>query len=235
MDLLALIKTLENYPSGHKKLDDPLFAEDLPPAKYTIYDSEEEDHLEFSDESNVKKKPCPVPNCKFEANSLLDFENHYNTSHRYSCVECKKSFTTPHYLDLHVEESHDSFFAVASLKKPMYCCYIEECKEKFWKPEERLEHGVTIHNLPKNFRFDQTHLKTKSNKKNKHNKNSMEVDLQEQKVQENKEKTKKFRFVNNKQRGFYTGKKFTDDGKIKENSVNMDAIMIDLKDCLPPT
>lgn len=64
---------------------------------------------------------CAVPGCKFSTDSLLDFENHYNATHRYSCSQCKKVLPSPHLLDLHIQEKHDSFFAVMALKKPSVC------------------------------------------------------------------------------------------------------------------
>lgn len=44
---------------------------------------------------------------------------HYNSNHRYVCVECKKSLPNPRLLDIHIQETHDSFFQVLSMKKSM--------------------------------------------------------------------------------------------------------------------
>jgi hypothetical protein len=55
-----------------------------------------------------------------------------------------------------------------------YCCYLEECKEKFKNTEERLDHCVKVHRLPKDFRFEQKPRKGKTKEK-KANKR-MEVD-----------------------------------------------------------
>ncbi|XP_013145900.1 PREDICTED: protein lethal(2)k10201 isoform X2 [Papilio polytes] len=90
-----------------------------------------------------------------------------------ACGRCGRALASPHLLDLHVQEEHDSFFAALAASRPSYCCYIEECKEKFLNPEERFDHCVKAHKLPKDFRFYQ---KPKI-PKNKNVKNdSMDVD-----------------------------------------------------------
>ncbi|CAG4934110.1 unnamed protein product [Colias eurytheme] len=209
-----LLEKLQIYGVGRRKLNDELFANEKP-IVLGVYDFDDEDLCH-----EVIKSTCSIPGCNFTTTSLLDFENHYN-SHRYSCCECKRVLPSPHLLDLHVQEAHDSFFAVSSLRKPSYCCYIEECKEKFMNPDERLDHCVKVHKLPKDFRFDQ---KPKA-KKQKKNSNAMEIDANSE--------PKKFVFTNNKQRSFkYTGKKFTKDEK-SGSSVNMDTAMSDLKESLP--
>lgn len=114
-----------------------------------------------------------------------------------------------------------------------FCCYIEECKDKFTNSDERLDHCVEVHKLPKDFRFDQKPKKCVKYKKNKGKKKEQreeEMDLDSQVKEE------KFTFYNNKRRGFakYTGKKFTKDVNEKSSQdVNMDEIVDDLKNSLP--
>lgn len=52
-------------------------------------------------------------------NSLMGYEEHYNTSHRYVCGTCHKRLPSPHLLDLHISETHDSYFEALAEKKPM--------------------------------------------------------------------------------------------------------------------
>lgn len=49
----------------------------------------------------------------------MELELHYNSIHRYTCATCHKSFASAHLLDLHLEETHDSYFAVQAERKPM--------------------------------------------------------------------------------------------------------------------
>lgn len=88
--------------------------------------------------------------------------------------------------------------------------------------EERLDHCVKIHKLPKDFRFDQR----PKHKKNKKNSQSMDID------DSNKgdKKEKKFCFTNSKQKGF---KKFTNDQQTSTGSVDVDEIMSDIRESLP--
>ncbi|GAB0097493.1 Protein lethal(2)k10201 [Sergentomyia squamirostris] len=96
---------------------------------------------------------CNVSNCEAHFENLESYENHYNSLHRFNCVECRKCFPSAHLLDLHLSESHDSFFLVSTKKQPMYCCYIEECSVLSWSPEERRDHCISVHKFPHNFRF----------------------------------------------------------------------------------
>lgn len=68
-----------------------------------------------------RKIVCNVPDCRYSCASVQDYECHYNSLHRYSCGECKKTLPNAHLLDLHLSESHDSYFAaqVAAGKRPM--------------------------------------------------------------------------------------------------------------------
>ncbi|CAH0713984.1 unnamed protein product, partial [Brenthis ino] len=209
-----LLNKLKTYGVGRRKLDDDLFKQNIPP-RLGIYDVDEEQFCHA-----VIQTACTVPGCNFTADSLLDFENHYNASHRFACSQCKKCLPSPHLLDLHLQEQHDSFFSVLAAKRPSYSCYIEECKEKFMTAEERLDHCVKIHKLPKDFRFD-----TKPKHKNKKKKpQSMEVDGGNGKTE------RMFAFNNNKQKGF---KRFTNDQQRSTASVDVDEIMSDIRESLP--
>ncbi|CAH2232007.1 protein lethal(2)k10201 isoform X2 [Pararge aegeria] len=220
MDTMDILSVLKKYGVGRRKLADELFSSDQPPPRLGIYDEDEENPCH-----TVTLTQCTVPGCNFTADTILHFENHYNSTHRYSCAKCKKVLPSPHLLDLHIQEQHDSFFAVMAVKKPSYCCYIEECKEKFMNAEDRLNHCVKIHKLPKDFRFD---YKPKQKTKKKKSQPKMETD-QTGTIH----KEQKFNFTNSRQKGFsYSGKKFTKEQE-SSASVDMDAIMTDLKDNLP--
>lgn len=211
-----LLYKLKVYGVGRRKLDDDMFKEK--PPRLGIYDTDEEQFYHATVQT-----ACTVPGCHFIANSILNFENHYNSSHRFACSQCKKCLPSPHLLDLHLQEKHDSFFSVLASKRPSYSCYIEECKEKFMNAEERLDHCVKIHKLPKDFRFD---LKPKQKNKKKNSSHSMDVDEEKKVV----DKEKMFCFSNSKQKGF---KKFTNDQKSSRGSVDVDGIMSGIRESLP--
>ncbi|XP_013188362.2 protein lethal(2)k10201-like [Amyelois transitella] len=222
MDMSTLLEQLDKYGVGRRKLDDHLFKDDPPLPRLGVYDVDDEDLCH-----EVITTTCAVPGCYYTTESLLSFENHYNSSHRYSCAQCKKVMPSPHLLDLHIQETHDSFFAVMAEKKPSYCCYIEECKEKFINAEERKSHCVKIHKLPKDFRFE-TNCKFQKQKKIKKRSSAMEVDGESSKDQ------KQFSFINGKQKFTYTGRKFTkNDEEKSKRHVNIDVVMEDLKESLP--
>lgn len=50
---------------------------------------------------------------------MLQYDQHYNSYHRFTCSQCSKSLPSSHLLDLHLMEAHDAFFAAQAEKKPM--------------------------------------------------------------------------------------------------------------------
>jgi hypothetical protein len=44
--------------------------------------------------------------------SYDEFDSHYSKDHSYRCLECGKNLPSPHMLDLHHEECHDTFVAL---------------------------------------------------------------------------------------------------------------------------
>ena len=73
----------------------------------TQVDIEELLHDDFTEFS------CQAPGCKAKFKQLIDSEAHYNAKHRHSCQECKKNLPSAHLLDLHIAESHDTYFSVS--------------------------------------------------------------------------------------------------------------------------
>jgi len=103
---------------------------------------------------SLQKFNCSIPGCLETFESLLAFEGHYNLKHKYVCGTCRKQLPSPHLLDLHVSETHDSYFAVLAEKKPMYRCFVEDCDAKYLTMKERHSHCIEAHKFPSNFRYD---------------------------------------------------------------------------------
>ncbi|XP_032677510.1 zinc finger protein 511 isoform X2 [Odontomachus brunneus] len=156
---------------GVRPVNDPFFEDSYKICKVfqrkgvTVDDDEELCH------EVIKEFICNVSGCKSTFQTLLDYEIHYNTSHRYICTECKISRPNPRLLEIHIQELHDAFFKVLSEKQAMYQCYDSECNIKFNNPAERKEHCIQIHKFPKKYRFDNTLLYNKEEESDK-----MEID-----------------------------------------------------------
>jgi len=125
------------------------------PTLVTLDDIEEFLHTDYEVFS------CQAPGCTKTFSQLIESELHYNAVHRHSCSVCRKSLPSPHLLELHIQESHDSFFAVMSERKASYQCFLPTCPQVTWSPEERHEHVVEEHKFPPDFRFDEVKKKTK--------------------------------------------------------------------------
>jgi len=129
------------------------------PVILRMEDIEELLHVDY------KQFSCQVPGCGQTFRQLHDSETHYNAVHRHSCSVCKKALPSPHLLELHIQENHDSFFAVLAEKKASYQCFLPTCTILLWTAEERHDHAIQIHKFPPDFRFDTVKKKEKKKKK----------------------------------------------------------------------
>ncbi|XP_024885976.1 zinc finger protein 511 [Temnothorax curvispinosus] len=160
-------EVLQQLGIGIRPVNDPFFEDTYKVCKVfqrkgvTIDDDEELCH------EAIKEFPCYVPGCRNTFQTLLDYEMHYNSSHRYACTECKVSRPNPRLLEIHIQETHDAFFKVLSEKQAMYQCYDSECDVKFNNPMERKEHCIRVHKFPKKYRFDDTPCCSKEDESNK--------------------------------------------------------------------
>lgn len=102
--------------------------------------------------------------------SCLENEAHYNAKHRHTCKECRRNLPSAHLLDLHIIETHDTYFQLLSTRKASYECFVESCKDKFWSSKDRRQHCVQIHSFPSDFKFE-----PKTSRKDKANSASPEV------------------------------------------------------------
>ena len=96
------------------------------PTLVTLDDIEEFLHTDYEVFS------CQAPGCTKTFSQLIESELHYNAVHRHSCSVCRKSLPSPHLLELHIQESHDSFFAVMSERKASYQCFLPTCPHVTW-------------------------------------------------------------------------------------------------------
>ena len=119
------------------------------PTILTLEDIEEFLHVDYEEFS------CQAPGCRQTFSQLHECETHYNAVHRHSCSVCRKSLPSPHLLELHLQESHDSFFSVLSEKQASYQCFLPTCTSLSWSPAERHQHAVQTHQFPPDFRFDE--------------------------------------------------------------------------------
>lgn len=127
-----LINVLERYAIGYIPKDSPFFASGnacLPKLnKHGVVRSYED--CEASKKTNEDKSRteatssinCNIPGCGATFKSTKTYESHYNSLHRYGCSMCHKNLPSAHLLDLHIEESHDSFFAAKAERDPMVSC-----------------------------------------------------------------------------------------------------------------
>jgi len=128
------------------------------PTFLALEDIEELLHVDYA------KFSCQVPGCSQTFNQLHQSEQHYSLVHRHSCSVCRKSLPSPHLLEIHIQESHDSFFAVLSDRKPSYQCFLPTCPHLSWNSTERHEHAIKVHKFPPDFRFDKVKKKGKEKK-----------------------------------------------------------------------
>ncbi|MCO5554760.1 hypothetical protein L7F22_008294 [Adiantum nelumboides] len=81
-------------------------------AKQVILDLTDEEKLQISclEDEQLWKVKCPVVGCKATLNGLTELETHFFSRHTAVCSVCSRVFPTSRLLDLHISETHDSFF-----------------------------------------------------------------------------------------------------------------------------
>ena len=73
--------------------------------------------------------------------------------HMHICMECSRSFASDRLLDMHISETHDSFFAVLSEREPSYRCVVDGCDTLSWNDKERGVHLIEDHHFPETYDF----------------------------------------------------------------------------------
>jgi len=99
---------------------------------------------------------CSLPPHKqtLSFSSYENYEIHYNKTHVNRCLECRKNFPTEHFLNLHIEENHDTLVEVRRNKgERTYACFVEDCGRKCSTPQKRRMHLVDKHMFPKDYDF----------------------------------------------------------------------------------
>ncbi|EFX70982.1 hypothetical protein DAPPUDRAFT_309247 [Daphnia pulex] len=178
---------------------------------------------------NIKKFTCHVPGCVKVFDTLVSFEDHYNTNHRFVCDTCHKRLPSPHLLDLHISETHDSYFAALAERKPMFQCFVESCNLRFSAKNERRSHCIEVHKFPPDFRYDSS--------KNGEKKKKLDSANKDPSVIKPKPASKMFGFGHSSNRGmfrsrgrggFHSGNK-----KSRNTAEDLEVSMADLEEALP--
>ncbi|CAG6017351.1 unnamed protein product [Menidia menidia] len=117
-----------------------------------LYISETEDKQALS----VSEFACHISGCTAVFSTLEEYEHHYNSLHRHVCCTCHRSFPSAQLLDIHIQEWHDSVFAILAQKQDMYQCLVAGCGLMFRTSKQRKDHLIRIHKYPPDFRFDKS-------------------------------------------------------------------------------
>ncbi|XP_034041195.1 zinc finger protein 511 [Thalassophryne amazonica] len=118
-----------------------------------VYTSETQ---EDTPQLSVSEFACHITGCSAVFSTLEDYEHHYNSLHRQVCCSCHRSLPTARLLDIHIQEWHDSLFAILAQKQDMYQCLVEGCGQKFRTVNQRKDHLIRFHKYPPDFRFNKT-------------------------------------------------------------------------------
>ncbi|XP_073972012.1 protein lethal(2)k10201-like isoform X3 [Rhodnius prolixus] len=154
INMADLLDKLTNYAAEVQHINDTFFDEGNRICRvYSRRGIVDEDEEDFCHQQYETFK-CEIANCCQEFDTVLKYELHYNSCHRYSCSYCKKHLPSPHLLDLHVSETHDSFFKAAAERKPMYKCFVESCDAVSNNAQDRRSHCIEVHRFPHDFRYD---------------------------------------------------------------------------------
>ncbi|KAJ2158626.1 hypothetical protein GGF46_003626 [Coemansia sp. RSA 552] len=99
---------------------------------------------------------CHEPPCcgSHQFPSALAFEKHYDQVHRYRCATCGAMLPSEHWLDLHIQETHDGFFrAQVERGEKLFQCFLPTCTRTFSRPHKRNMHMVDKHGFARSFNW----------------------------------------------------------------------------------
>ncbi|KAL4991176.1 hypothetical protein BDW68DRAFT_152799 [Aspergillus falconensis] len=86
--------------------------------------------------------------------SYDDYEVHYQQAHVNRCTQCGRNFPTNLFLNLHIEENHDSLVAARRDRgEKTYGCFVENCERKCSTPQKRRMHLIDKHMFPETYNF----------------------------------------------------------------------------------
>jgi hypothetical protein len=104
--------------------------------------------------TNRLRYSCVDPTCKLAFRTIHECNEHYQEHHVFCCRECPQVMPNDRLLDMHLQEVHDSFFAVSlDHGKVHLSCLIEDCPQEFASDDIRHKHLHQTHGYPKWFRF----------------------------------------------------------------------------------
>jgi hypothetical protein len=109
--------------------------------------------------------PLPVMQCVLPPHrhaldfpSIEAFELHYQQQHTNRCISCARNFPSAHYLNLHLDEHHNSIHAELQAKgEKTYACFVQDCDKKCSTPQKRRLHLIDKHLFPRNYNFRVIH------------------------------------------------------------------------------
>ncbi|KAL4788047.1 hypothetical protein BJX76DRAFT_316975 [Aspergillus varians] len=110
----------------------------------------------FSNPAIEEAMHCSLPPHRetLSFSSYEDYEVHYRQAHVNRCTECRRNFPTDLFLNLHIEENHDSLVAARRGRgEKTYGCFVENCERKCSTPQKRRMHLIDKHMFPKTYNF----------------------------------------------------------------------------------
>ncbi|KAI9746556.1 MAG: hypothetical protein M1818_000269 [Claussenomyces sp. TS43310] len=113
-------------------------------------------HLDRESGETAEVMQCSLPPHRetLSFTSFDDYEVHYNKAHVNRCIECRKNFPTPHFLNLHQEENHDPLIQVLKARgERTFSCFVEDCERKCSTAQKRRMHLIDKHMFPKDYDF----------------------------------------------------------------------------------
>ncbi|KAJ2700712.1 hypothetical protein FB645_004886 [Coemansia sp. IMI 203386] len=113
--------------------------------------------LESVSASSAAAIVCEQPPCigSVLCPNLLAYERHYDQMHRNVCLSCYAILPSAHWLDLHIDECHDAFFAVrAQRNDSVFRCFLPFCSETFVLADDRKKHMVATHGFASSFNWN---------------------------------------------------------------------------------
>ncbi|KAJ9325576.1 hypothetical protein DTO027B5_6312 [Paecilomyces variotii] len=125
-----------------------------PPSKLPQLDNDPDTRHPSSSSTDVMRCSLPPHRETLSFASYDEYEVHYVQVHVNRCSECGKNFPTELFLNLHIEENHDTLVAARRERgEKTYGCFVEGCDRKCSTPQKRRMHLIDKHMFPRTYNF----------------------------------------------------------------------------------
>ncbi|KAF1998430.1 hypothetical protein P154DRAFT_383313, partial [Amniculicola lignicola CBS 123094] len=125
----------------------------------SVRDATPEPKIFSMDPPSTAAVQCTLaPHAPINFPTIAAYEAHVTKEHTHRCTECGRNFPDDHWLQLHITENHDPFFAARrdgaeANDEKVWGCFVVGCDKMCRDERKRRWHCYAKHKFPQDFDF----------------------------------------------------------------------------------